>query len=254
MSINGMKLFTDGEVATTKNRKFTRVLGGFNNKESSLTDIKLSVLLNYKHGARQVREQVNRNISHFEFGLDIVDLSSDAKSDTIREALKTVGYTEQSINLSKSIYLFSKSGFLLFLKFAEGDKAVELYKDFIEEYFKIKAENEVMKETIEKEIEELIKDRATCLGMSLIESDSKKKLELAEKSEELNRRIIELEKTKSEEEIIKKVQDKINIADSLCTGKHDYDIGKFSKVLGVQGLGRNKLFEWMRNNKILDCR
>ena len=230
MSINGMKLFTDGEVATTKNRKFTRVLGGFNNKESSLTDIQLSVLLNYKHG------EIGR------------------ASCREREALKTVGYTEQSINLSKSIYLFSKSGFLLFLKFAEGDKAVELYKDFIEEYFKIKAENEVMKETIEKEIEELIKDRATCLGMSLIESDSKKKLELAEKSEELNRRIIELEKTKSEEEIIKKVQDKINIADSLCTGKHDYDIGKFSKVLGVQGLGRNKLFEWMRNNKILDCR
>lgn len=116
MSNGEIKLFTDGEVATTKDRKFTRVLGGFNNKEVSLTDIQLSILLNYKHGARQVREQVNNNISHFEFGLDIVDLKRDGDIVTLSESLTSLGYAKQAITQANNIYLFSKSGFLLFLK------------------------------------------------------------------------------------------------------------------------------------------
>lgn len=253
-----IKLFTDGEVKVGE-RQFTRLIGGFGEGRPMLSDKQVAELLGYAKGARAVRERLNRkdeygkeNIKHFEFGVDILDLQRVAEKDTFVETLMSLGYAKQSITQADNIYLFSESGFLLFLKFAEGDKAVELYKDFIEKYFKTKAENESMKDSIEEEIKSLIKDRATCLGMSLIESDNKKKLELAEKSEELNRRIIKLEKSKSEEEIIKKVQDKINIADNLCTGKHDYDIGKFSKSLAIPRLGRNKLFEWLRDNRILD--
>lgn len=246
-----IKLFTDGEISM-KDRKFTRLLGGFNNNEATLSDLQIANILEYKHGARQVRERVNKNIGHFTFGLDIMNIkSSDVFCDTSRQTLKSLGYTEQAINLSRTIYLFSRSGFLLFLKFAEGDKAVEVYKDFIEEYFKLQAENQSMKESIEDEIKELEKEKAQYLGQSLLNKDEQIRIKYATKSEELTRRIIALEKSQSEKEIIKKVQDKINIADKIGSSKDNIDIGNFAKALGVKGVGRNKLFAWLREQEIL---
>lgn len=245
-----IKLFTDGEVSMG-NRSFTRLMGGFNEDEATLSDLQVASILEYKHGARQVREQVNRNISHFEFGLNIIDLQRDALSDTSTEILKTLGYAKQSITQATHIYLFSQSGFLLFLKFAEGDKAIEIYKDFIEDYFKTKAENQIMKDSIEDEIKALIEDKATLLGKSIMAKTENDRIELAKMVEDKNRRIVSLEKTKSEKEIIAKVQDKINIADGLGSAKGNIDMGNFAKVIGVENMGRNNLFKWFREQQIL---
>lgn len=245
-----INLFTDGEVKTN-GRTFTRLMGGFGNNEATLSDLQIANILEYKHGARQVREQVNRNINHFEFNLNIIDLQRDALSDTSTEVLKSLGYAKQSITQATHIYLFSQSGFLLFLKFAEGEKAIEIYKDFIEDYFKTKAENQVMKESIENEIKALIEDKATLLGKSIMAKNETDRIELARMVENKNRRIVLLEKTKSEKEIIAKVQNKINIAEKLGNAKGNIDMGNFAKVLGIEDMGRNNLFKWFREQQIL---
>lgn len=69
--------------------------------------------------------------------------------------------------------------------------------------------------------------------------------------ENINNRITELEKTKSEQEIIKKYKTEITLGKDICNSNNCYDIGKFSKILAIKGMGRNNLFEWMKYKGIL---
>jgi hypothetical protein len=247
-----IKLFTDGEVTTKDERKFTRLVGGFGDSRPVISDKQISDLLGYAKGARAVRQRISENIKHFTFGMDIIDLKSSVpERDTIKETLKTLGYSRQSIDLASNIYIFSEAGFLLYLKFAEGDKAVDLYKDFLEDYFKTKAENIVMKKTIDEELVFLKEQKANILGKMFMEQDNSKKMELFNESEKITNRMTELEKTKSEKETIKKYETEITLANDLLNSNHCYDIGNFSKILDVKNLGRNNFFEWLKKQDIL---
>ena len=157
---NELKLFTNGEVTTKDGREFTRLVGGFGEEKPVISDKQIAELLGYKKDTREVRERVSKNIKHFEFGLHIIDVKKDVvQNDNNLKLLKSLGYTNMGIAKAKNIYIFSQAGFLLFLKFAEGDKAVEIYKNFIEDYFKTKAENKNMKLSIEEEIQQLKEDK-----------------------------------------------------------------------------------------------
>jgi len=246
-----IKLFTEGKVQV-KEREFTKVLGGFSESSPIITDRQIAELLEYAKGARSVRQRLSDNLQHFEFGVDILDLKSSVpQQDTTKEALKTLGYTDQAINLAKNIYVFSEAGFLLFLKFAEGDKAVELYKDFIEDYFKIKAENIVMEKTLQESKESFIEERKYILGSVIMESDTSKKLVLLERDKKLEEQIKQIDITLAKEQLMEQVQDSLAIADRFTNSNKLYDVGEFSKILNIPKFGRNKLFEWMRDNKIL---
>ncbi|WP_342532788.1 phage antirepressor KilAC domain-containing protein [Lysinibacillus sp. FSL K6-0057] len=245
-----IKLFQNGTVKS-KDREFTRLVGGFGEKESVISDLQVAELLGYKHGARQVRERISKNITHFENGIHIVDLkSSDVQHDT-RKMLKSVGYTDQSYNLSKNIYILSKAGFLLYLKFAEGDKAVEIYKDFLEDYFQTKAENEHMKTGIHEQIEKWKEKKAFAFGMSIMSQSDDDKVKYLNEVEEANTQILELEKIVSKEEVVKSLQSKIHMSELIENTDGHFDIGNFAKIIGVKGLGRNNLFKWLREQKIL---
>jgi len=248
---NIINLFTDGKVKSNE-REFTRLVGGFGEDESVISDKQIADLLGYKKGARSVRQRISENISHFEFGLHILDLKSSVpEQDTIKETLKSLGYTEQSINLSENIYILSKSGFLLYLKFAEGDKAVEVYKDFLEDYFKTKAENAHMKIGIQEQIEKLKEKKASALGMSIMSQKDEDKIKYMNLVEEYNIQILDLEKLLSKEEVVKELQSKIHMSELIESAKGNYDMDIFAKVLNVKGLGRNNLFKWLRDQKIL---
>ena len=169
--MNSLELFTNGKVVTKDGREFTRLVGGFGEGKPVISDKQVSELLGYKKGAREVRDRVAKNLKHFETGLHIEDLQRVGENDTFIDTLISLGYAKQSITQAKNIYIFSQAGFLLFLKFAEGDKAVEIYKSFIEDYFKTKAENKVMKLTIEEEIEKLKEDKKFLLGAMFMEND-----------------------------------------------------------------------------------
>ena len=239
-----IKLKQDGIVSLDNGREFTRLVGGFGDDKPVVTVKQIAELIGYDNSI--VNRTINRNIEHFSIGVDIIDLKG-----AMPEWHSEIGYTKNAYNASKNIYILSQAGFLLYLKFAEGDKAVELYKNFIEDYFKTKAENVVMKNTIKEQIESLKQEKAKLYGMSILESDDIKRAMIFRSVENITNSIVELEKSLMQEETIKKLQSKLELSDNIENSKTNYDLGVFSKILGIKGLGRNKFFEWLRNEKIL---
>jgi len=249
---NDLQLFTSGKVTIGDGREFTRLIGGFGKNNSTITDKQVAELLGYAKGARAVRQRISENIKHFEFGLHIIDLKSSVpEQDTIKETLKSIGYSRQAIDLAENIYIFSKAGLLLFLYFSEGDKSVELYKDFIEDYFQTKTENVIMKRTLIEELEFLKEQKVIAVGRVICEPDELKKIEWFQEAEKLNTRIKDIEITLSNEKLMKSLEPTIAIADTFTNTKGSYDVGVFSKILNIKGLGRNNFFAWLREKEIL---
>jgi len=247
----GLQLITGGKVTTSKGREFTRLIGGFDDNNSSITDKQVAELLGYKDGARHVRRQVNENTKYFDYEHDIKDFKRAELTPTLIKLLVSLGYAKQSITQAENIYLFSKAGFLLFLKFAEGDKSVELYKDFIEDYFQKTAENIIMKQTLQEELAFLLEQKIIAVGRVICEPDEAKKIEWFQDAEKLNTRIKDIEITLSNEKLVKSLQPELALATTLTDARNAFDVGVFSKVLRIKDLGRNNMFAWLREMGIL---
>ena len=247
---NVIKLVAKDNIKTSDGREFTRLVGGFGEDKPVITDKQIAELLGYHKKERQVRVQINNNIDHFEDS-DLIDFRRVHDLDTLPEVLIPLGYAKQSITQAKNIYILSQAGFLLYLKFAEGDKAVEIYKDFIEDYFQTKAENKVMKKTIQEEIEFLNEQKALLLGKSFLSTSQDEKFDMYNQTEEINRRIVSMEKSLTKENVIEQLQPKLHIANVISESKSCFDMGVFSKVLNINGLGRNNMFAWLRGKEIL---
>ena len=244
---NIIKLVTKDSV-NINNREFTRVMGGFNENGIVITTNQIGELLDKK--VIHINESINKNIEHFTSEY-IIDLKVIDQNDNNLETLKSLGYTNMQIAKAKNIYILSQAGFLLYLKFAEGDKAIELYKNFIEDYFKTKAENIVMEKTLQETLKLLQDEKVFILGSMFVEQDNSKKMELFNRSEVLNNKIKDVEIALSKENLLEQMQDTIAIADSFTNSDGLYDIGNFAKILDIKGLGRNNLFKWLKESKIL---
>ena len=233
-------------------REFTRILGGFREDSIIVSDKQVADLLGYSKGARQVRVQLDNNIKHFEEGLHIIDLKGVHQKYTLEEELISLGYSKQSITQADHIYIFSEAGFLLYLKFAEGDKAVDLYKDFIEKYFKTKAQKILLEKTVEEELEFLKDTRAITLGrMFMAVDDDLKRQEYFLESERLNKEIHKIENRLSTVKALDSVKSELAIAETFTQSNGTWDIGVVAKILNIKGLGRNNFFDWMRSKKII---
>jgi phage antirepressor YoqD-like protein len=247
---------TKGETITTKDeRKFTRLLGGFGDSKPMFTIWQSGELLGLS--TKAIKENYDNNINNFENGIDFKDLKSALdKNDSekivdITRFLKDVGYSQNKLNATKQWLIFSYSGMMKLVKIATSKESWSIYNDFLEDYFKTKAENIVMKKTLEEELEYLKELRANALGKMFMESDSTKKMELFNENEKLNKRMTEIEKSMKEEEIIKKLKSDLDVAKVFTDNKGYFDIGTFSKIIKVKNLGRNNLFSWMRYKEIL---
>lgn len=237
------ELFQSG-IVKSKDREFTRLVGGFGNNSPIITTKQIAELMGYEN--KIVNKTINRNIDSFEVNADIIDLKS-----VVPEWNNEIGYTQNAYNRSKNVYILSRSGFLLYLKFAEGDKAIEIYKDFLEDYFQTKAENEHMKSGIQEQIEKWKEKKAFAFGMSIMSQSDDDKVKYLNEVEEANTQILELEKIVSKEEVVKSLQSKIHMSELIENTDGHFDIGNFAKIIGVEGLGRNNLFKWLREQKIL---
>ena len=121
----------DGEVKTKNNKKFIRIINGFNDNSPIITDRQIADLIGYSKGARSVRQRISSNIEKFILDKDIKDIKRSI-SENNKKRLKETGYTIQSINLSSNIYIFSHEGFIKFLQMSDinGD-----YSEFEKSYF-----------------------------------------------------------------------------------------------------------------------
>lgn len=264
---NIIKLTIDKEVKLNDGREFTRVLGGFNEDSPIMTDLQVAELLGYKLGARQVRQTMLRNIDNFENELHYIDLIDKGVLDCNNnlkdvadcnnnlELLKSLGYTNMSIGKAKNIYIFSEAGFLLFLKFAEGYKAVELYKDFIEKYYKLKAENETLRSTIEEQIESLYNKRDAIYGKAIRKNDK----ELFIQADKIMDDIIKLEKQLTEELTVEKYKEVSEKWKQFIDTESTYTFTEVSKMISTMAekdksdikISNRKLTEFLRSKGIL---
>jgi hypothetical protein len=251
MEQNQLKLFTNGTVTTKDGREFTKLVGGFGEDKPTLTDKQVAELLKYKQGASAVRRQVDRNIKEFELESDIYikDIKRLPEWHTLSEMLISLGYAKQSIKQAENIYLFSEAGFLLFLKFAEGEESVNLYKDFIEDYFKIKSENKQMKDVLNEELKYLLERKQTLIGKVVTEKDEAMRLQYFIEEEKINERIKEIEISLHTEELQNALKNQTHLKESKeakylnqadCGARFNQKLGAktFGKLLKVAGLAK----------------
>lgn len=262
--------------------EYTRLRGGFGSEDSvMISDLQVAKLLGYKKGARQVREQLERKKDNFVVGEHYYDIKEKilgvSGSDTYSETLESLGYTKQALLQAKNIYIFSKSGLLLFLKFAEGEKSIKLYKEFIESYFKMAHELEttshelevtnkkleLVTDTLEQTVEALekhaldTKKQLAYMQVDLAyETDPEERVRIHERLQELTVLSIEanraLERKKTTDLFLEEYDAQLTFAKAIEDNTTDtFDIGDFAKVLNLKGMGRNKLMEWLREEKIL---
>ena len=249
-----IKLFT-GEKVKTKDREYTKLLGGFENNKPMFTVWQASELLG--KATREIIQNYNNNNDKFELEVDVIDLKSainqndsEAKA-SITNALKDIGYSQNKLNATSQWLGFSFSGMMKLVKIVETEESWNIYDDFLEDYFKTKAENIVMEKTLQETKQTLIDERKYILGSVLFENDTIKKMELLERDKKLEEQIKEIDITLAKEQLMEQVQDSLAIADRFTNSNKLYDVGEFSKILNIPKFGRNKLFEWMRENKIL---
>jgi len=257
---NVIKLFEEGKVKTKDGkREFTRLVGGFGEDKPMFTIWQSGDLLGVRSG--DIKDNFERNEENFEEGIDYLDLkSANVQNGSeinvgITTFLKEVGYSQSKLNATKRWLTFSFSGMMKLVKISTTKESWEIYDGFLESYFKIKVENIVMKKTLKEEKEFLINQKKFMLGSMIMEQDEIKVIELFKQNEKLSDRIKEIDIVLSNEELTKRIQEELQgdlaIADSFTNSINCWDIGVFSKTLDIKGFGRNKLYEWMREQKFL---
>lgn len=253
--MNNIKLMTNSNIRTEDGREFTRLMGGFGENKPMFTSWQAAELLGL--GTRDINRNIDRNIDRFEHGIDIVDLKSAVpmrdsdQSIDFPTLLIDSGLSQSKLNATKKWLAFSYSGMMKLVKIATTKESWAIYDNFLEDYFQTKAENQVMKSTIEEEIEELIKQKAFFMGMVAQEEDELDQIKMMKEYESVNKRITKLEKSLTKEETIKELQPKLHIADKVLDTKSSYDIGTFAKILEIDGIGRNNMFKWLKGQEIL---
>lgn len=173
------------------------------------------------HGVelRVINQIVSRNEDEFEFGVDIIDLKQITNCDVFSE----LGFTKAQWGNAKNIYLLSEQGYMLLVGFMKTDKAKEIRKQLRREYFAMR---------------------------ELINTDEQLKAQLLLKLYNGGADAVVASKQLHELEM-KIYKPMLDIADTLTNKDHSYDIGLFSKVLNIPKMGRNNLFKYFRENKLL---
>lgn len=184
------------------------------------------------HGVRlnDIQDLINQNIDEFEFGVDILDLCDENfKTDA-------VGLGFITSNRQKHCYLLSEQGYMLLVGFMKTEKAKEIRKNLRREYF---AMREVINSNEQLKARLLLRiynggQNAVIASKQLTDMEVKEKTALL---------VHKIEEDKPYTEFAKHVTES---SDAV-------DIGEFAKIVKNENIniGRNRLFEWLRNNKYL---
>lgn len=241
---------SDGMIKTKDGREFTRLIGGFGDDKPIFTIWQVAELLNNR--TDKLFDNFNRNINKFKDSLDYIDLKK--KVDNLEKGNEVNlrdFYHVNKLNKTKQWIVFSQSGLLKMLKISNTKESWDVYEDFIEDYFKTKAELIVAEKTIEENSNTLVDTKKMLLGSIFLEKDDSKRMDMMCQVERINDQLIENAKTLAKEETIEKFKDIISIADKFTNSKNCYDIGLFAKILEIPQMGRNKMYKWMREEKML---
>jgi len=222
--VNGKVLVNDVEVHN--------IFGEFGeNQKSALVKEIANV-----HGVelKHLNEKINRNIKRFRFGIDIIDLKG-TNSEVVLCDHEI--YTQNSLNRSNNVYLFSRKGYLKLVGILEDDLAYDIQDKMIDEYFEL------------KELE-ITKEDKLCLSIIKANSQEGRMVAVGELVEYKNQQIAE----KDEQLMIQ--APKVAMADRLFICDAEVNIGEVAKLFNEKlrkgkSIGRTLLFEILREHEIL---
>lgn len=114
--------------------QFTGIEGGFGAGKKAMLVKEIAFI----HGQplKEVNRRINDNRKRFKDGVDIIDLKAGGFEPL---SLQNLGYSRQSVANSNNIYLLSERGYAKLLKILEDDTAWELYDQFVDGYFNLRA-------------------------------------------------------------------------------------------------------------------
>lgn len=112
--------------------EFTGIEGGFGEGKKAM--LAKDVALIHGQLVGNINRIVNNNRKWFEDGVDVIDLLN--ASDAFRNFAKEQGLITS--NRAQNIYLFSERGYSMFVKFMSDEKATQIYKQLLNNYFNMR--------------------------------------------------------------------------------------------------------------------
>ncbi|MDR5021799.1 hypothetical protein FOL75_07070 [Bacillus thuringiensis] len=117
--------------------EFTGIEGGFGEGKKAMLVKDIAGIHGQQIG--EVNRRINDNRNRFKDTVDIIDIRANGFEPLGRLA----GYTKQSFNQSKNIYLLSERGYAKLLKILEDDTAWNLYDQFVDGYFNMREQKQL---------------------------------------------------------------------------------------------------------------
>lgn len=180
------------------------------------------------HGkeVRAVNQQFERNKKHLKQGVDYFLINKEEMAESQIVIQKFIP------NNVKDLKLFTERGYLKLVKSFTDDLSWKVQDLLVESYFKL------------KEI--------------ALSAKQNYLLDILAAEDELSRAVAmnkyEIGYVRPLENDVKRMQPKEDFYDSVTQSESMLDVGQASKVLNYEGLGRNNLYKYLRDKKILNSK
>lgn len=224
LKINGTQSFMNIEIPIIE--------GGFGNGRKCVLAKTISEI--HETPLKRINELISENIDEFEENIDIIDLkNSVGTSDPL---LNNHILTKQSISNSKNIYILSEQGYMALISLMRTEKSKEIRKQFRREYFSM------------REIVNSLEQEKASLLLTIYTGGQDGIL--------ATRQLVDIEVKEATTPLLSKIEEQkpmVDFANHVTNSSDSIDIGELSKLANKENIkiGRNRLFEFLRKNKML---
>lgn len=118
--------------------KFHDIEGGFGEGKKAMSVKDIANIHNQPFG--EINRRINDNIMRFTTDVDIVDI----KANGFEPLGSKLGFSKQSFNQTKNIYVLSERGYAKLLKILEDDVAWEQYDKLVDGYFNMRGQAKLL--------------------------------------------------------------------------------------------------------------
>ena len=207
--------------------------GGFGENKRILFDTQIAQIHDIEN--KHVRESIKNLIKKGRFieNVDYIDIKQGVGE--IDTSIFEGVYSKQALIQAKNIFVLSERGYTKLIKSMDDDKSWDIMEEIVDNYF-------TMREIINSQ-EQLKKD--------LIYEIYKG----GENSIEAHKQLTQIEVEEAVKPLQERIEEQLNPAIELMGDFIDedgaWDIEMFAKVLNIKDMGRNNMFKWLREQKIL---
>lgn len=219
--------------------EFTGIEGGFGEGKKAM--LAKDVALIHGQPVGNINRIVNNNRKWFEDGVDVIDLLN--ASDAFRNFAKEQGLITS--NRVQNIYLFSERGYSMLVKFMSDEKATQIYKQLLNNYFNMRvAIKENKPSLVTQERLKIMKDNSATRRANMLykiamatDSNSSKQQLLARAAKEITGEMV-IPVMKEKEYSATDIAKKLGITATM--------VGKTANKLGLKAEqpGQNEYGRW----------